>query len=145
MSNHYELLYIISGNYAEDELAPLKEKIKKIIEKNSGAITAEDNLGKKKLVYPIKKVNQGYYLIFEFDLEGAALKKLNNDLKLDNDVVRHLIVKKSIFSPSMVEITKEKSNAEKAKSEEKDKKKDKIKLEDLDKKLDEILDSDVGL
>lgn len=146
MTNHYELLYIVSGNYTEDELLPIKEKIRELIEKADGKITLEDNLGKKKLTYPIKKTTQGYYLLYEFDLETVALKKLNHVLLLTGEIIRHLITKKSLTAPSMVEITQEQVATEKIKKqEEKVEKKDKIKLEDLDKKLDEILDSDVGL
>lgn len=149
MINHYELLYIVSANYAEDELGLVKDKVKELIVKAGGEIKAEDNLGKKKLAYPIKKATQGGYLLYEFDLEGGALKKLNNDLKLSNEVLRHLITKKSAAAKSLVEITQEKVEAEKSKKTEeikgKEEKKEKIKLEDLDQKLDEILDSDVGL
>ena len=152
MTNHYELLYIVPANYTEDELGPLKETVKTLITKAGGTITLEDNLGKKKLVYPIKKAHNGYYLLYEFDLDGKALLKLNTDLKLTSEILRHLIVKQSAFAPNMIELTKENAKKEEREAQKKPKEKKKeekvdsrIKLEELDKKLDEILDSDIEL
>ena len=82
MQNHYELLYLISGAYTEEELATIKEKVKNLIAKFEGQITFEDSFGKKKLAYPIKKAFHGYYLLYEFDLDGERLKDLSNGLKL---------------------------------------------------------------
>lgn len=137
---HYEILYLISSQYSEPEAESIAEKVKELITKAGGKITLKDNLGKKKLAYPIKQIYQGYYLLYEFDLEQKDLKKLNNDLGLTNEILRHLIVKKSAKIPSMVELTKEKVEEEK---EEKKERKEKVKLEDLDKKLDELLKDNI--
>jgi small subunit ribosomal protein S6 len=141
MLNHYELLYLVAANYTEDELAPVKEKVKELIKKASGQITAEDSFGKKKLAYPIKKNHQGYYLLFEFDLEGENLKELDKNLTLTNEILRHMIAKK----PIRAQVTNKKPRIARPKAEVVDAKaaeadKDKIKLEDLDQKLDEILE-----
>jgi len=151
MTNHYELLYIVSGNYAEEELVPIKEKVGELIKKFEGEITFEDSHGKKKLAYPIAKNFVGYYLLFEFYLPGEKLVDLNRNLKLTKEIMRHLIVSKAFKSVSekaaekkaaedRTEVAEEKAE-EKEKEKEKDK--DKIKLEDLDQKLDEILEGDI--
>ena len=144
--NHYELLYLISATYSDEELIPIKEKIKELIEKHLGKITLEDNLGKKKLAYPIRQAHHGYYLIYEFDLEPEKKKELDRDIRLTPEVLRHQIITKKLFTPSMVEITEQKAKKEKEREKEAEKKKidkDKIKLEDLDQKLDEILEGDI--
>lgn len=145
----YELLYIIPAKYAEDEIGPVREKIKKILGKYDAKITKDDNLGKKKLTYPIKKFYQGYYILHEFELEGARINELNNQLKTTDEIIRHIIIKnppKAEIRPAIVRkkaetpITPDKlSESTKIKKEDE---KEKIKLEDLDKKLDEILDTD---
>lgn len=143
--NHYEILYLVPANLAEEELEQVKAAVKNLITKSEGKITQEDSLGKKKLAYPIKKVSQGYYLLYEFDLAGKALKKLNQELKITPKVLRHIIIKKAITEPSLVDKTKELLEAEPvaAAKAEKAEEKEKVKIEDLDKKLDEILDGDI--
>ncbi|MBI5221214.1 MAG: 30S ribosomal protein S6 [Candidatus Magasanikbacteria bacterium] len=148
--NHYELFYLVSGTYTEDELIPLKEKVNAILTKNGATISHEENLGKKKLAYPVKKVRYGYYLLVDFDIEPEMLKKTNNDLHLTSDVLRHTIVKRLEPTQGMSEI---KQKLEAAKTEVKKEHvvkeappkpgREKLSLDDLDKKLDEILEGDI--
>ncbi|MDD2807568.1 MAG: 30S ribosomal protein S6 [Patescibacteria group bacterium] len=151
MVNHYEACYLVGANYTEEELIPIKEKIADLITKAGGQISLEDSLGKKKLSYPIKGNHQGYYLIYQFDLEKDKLKELDRNLKLTNELLRHMIVisnpKKGRFVPSIVEnLTEEKvENVKTEKVEAKSLADDqgKIKLADLDEKLDEILEGKI--
>ena len=144
MTNHYELLYLVSGTFSEDELIPIKERVKQLIEKREGKITLEDSLGKKKLAYPIKQFRHGYYLLYEFDLAGENLKSLENDLKLTPEVLRHQTVRRELQTLSFVEMTEKKVEKEKEETKEKKRpEKDKIKMQDLDEKLDEILKGDI--
>lgn len=150
---HYELLYIISNKYSENELGPIIDKIKKIINNNSGNITYTEEWGKKRLAYPIKHFRYGYYFLAEFDLSSENLAKVDMDLRMAGEILRHQIVNKK--QKTAEEIEKEKKVAKKiaAKKEKEltapdvrpsipsDKKK-KVELKDLDEKLDKILDTD---
>ena len=136
---HYELLCIIPAKYTDDELLPVKEKIREYITKSQGNVTFEDNLGKKKFAYPIQKAFQGYYLVYEFNANSDTVKKLGEDLKLYNEILRHLIIKKTRPSEMPLKQPAFVKKPEITLTPKKDEK-DKIKLEDLDKKLDEILD-----
>lgn len=166
MINHYELLYLVSGNFTEAELTPIREKVLNYIKKYEGEISFEDSFGKKKLAYPIKIDHQGYYLIAEFNLDGAKLKDLEKDVSLTNEVLRHMVVKKKLpksgtapkptlnmdieprhedrgsrHKPAHKPVSKP---AEMPKVEIKpEEEKDKLKLENLDEKLDEILEGDI--
>jgi len=151
--SHYELLYLVPATYTEEELVPIKEKIKDLIKKFAGEIKTEDSLGKKKLAYPIKGNHQGYYLLYEFDLDGKNLLELEKNLKLTNEILRHIIVNRKPKSLSLLKKTADKIKASEKRAkeikhgDETEKKaestKGKIKLEDLDQKLDEILEGDI--
>ncbi|MBU0683039.1 MAG: 30S ribosomal protein S6 [Candidatus Omnitrophica bacterium] len=142
---------MVASNYTEEELLPIKEKVKNLIKKFEGEISSEDSFGKKKLSYPIKKNHQGYYLLYEFDLDGINLENLKKELGLTNELLRHIIVKKAIKAPAKARATEIKiqetviPKSEMEKEEEKESKKDdkRIKLEDLDQKLDEILEGKI--
>ncbi|NUM25970.1 MAG: 30S ribosomal protein S6 [Candidatus Buchananbacteria bacterium] len=151
MTNHYELLYLVAANYTEEELEPIKQKVADEIKKFGGQITLEESLGKKKLAYPISKNHQGYYLLYEFDLEGSKLKDLSRNLKLSSELLRHIIVKRSLSRKTVIKtnITKAKpaltsaDGASKPADEKAPDDKDRLKLEDLDQKLDQILEGDI--
>jgi small subunit ribosomal protein S6 len=157
MTEHYELLYIIPAKYTAEEILPIIDRITAAIKDNGGEITRDDNLGKLKLAYPIKQTYQGYYILNEFDLKPLNLKKLDDTVKLDTDVLRHMIVKKKIKTTKEIEeersaqerLLKEKEQEIKKDEEESKKeapvkeKEKKVSLEELDKKLDEILKDDI--
>jgi len=150
---HYELLYIIPNRFTEDEVGPIREKVIKIIEKSGGAITYQEEWGKKKLAYKIKDSAFGYYYLAEFDLSGPELEKINKDLRMDRDILRYQIVSKRVKSAEEIKEEKKRSEQrikEEEKKEEvaiemekeKEKAKGKMDLKDLDEKLDKILDTD---
>ncbi len=151
MQNHYELLYLVPATYTEEELAPIKEKVKDLIVKFKGEVTFEDIIGKKKLAYPVAKNSQGYYLLYEFYLPGENLADLNRALKLTKEILRHMIVSKKFQSVSEKAAVKKaaadrieaQNQDNKPEDKDKDKDKDKIKLVDLDKRLDEILEGEI--
>lgn len=105
---NYELLYIVSNQYTEDELTAIKQKVNAIIAKNGGVIGYEDFMGKKKLAYPIQKALHGYYQVAEFELEDTAnLAVINNELKLDKEVVRAQMIAKPKITPAEIKRKKE--------------------------------------
>ena len=155
---HYELLYIISNKYSENELKPIIDKVKKIISDQGGKITFTEEWGKKKLAYSIQHFNFGYYNLVEFDLIGEKLSSVDRTLRLDREILRHQIVNKKVKTEKEIEkekeiakkidakkqqeIKKAEKKEEKPEKKEKKEKKEKIDLKDLDKKLDKILDTD---
>ncbi len=143
---HYELLYIIPGRYTEEEMEGISGKINETVKKHSGEITLTDNLGSKKIAYPIANTQVGNYLVIEFNAEPEKIKELEGELKLTPEVLRCEIVLKKLKTQAEIEeekIRKEKM-AEKAKVEEvKAEPASKVSLEELDKKLGEILEGDI--
>ncbi len=150
---HYELLYIISNQFSEDEAKKIADKTKQSIEKRGGKITLSEDWGKKRFAYPIKNFHYGYYELLEFDIPGEKLNEIERELRMSNEVLRHQVVNKKVKTAE--EIAKQKKisqkiaaraaseeEAEIVKEKEKEKDKDKIGLEDLDEKLDKILETD---
>ncbi|MFA5358688.1 MAG: 30S ribosomal protein S6 [Patescibacteria group bacterium] len=166
MLKHYELLYIIPAKYTVNELPAVNDKIKAILSEYGCQITYEEDMGKKKLAYPIKQVYHGYYFVTEFNLNPDKLKGLDTSLRLFPDVLRHLVViKKEKTAEEIakekerraraeeveVEQLKEKIDAERVvvpektdvEKSKKDDKRGKVSIEDLDKKLDELIDNTI--
>ena len=155
---NYELLYIVSNNYTEDELTPIREKINSLLVKYGAVLGYQEFMGKKKLAYPINKINHGYYVVVEFQLENSpALKDINNDLRLDKEILRaQIIAKPPITEAEIRRQEKQKAKAaeeishpktEPGKREEKPavkaKEAKKVDMKQLDEKIDEMLKDDV--
>lgn len=143
---HYELLYIIANKFSENELDPIIAKVSKLIEEGQGKITHTEDWGKKRMAYQIAGYTHGYYRLAEFDLEAANLARVERNLRMMPEVIRHQIVKKTPFDPTQVKPAPVKPVVENnepvvAKTVEKPKAKDKADLKDLDEKLDKILET----
>ena len=147
---NYELLYLISGQYTDSEAESIRQKVNEQIKKYGGVVGYEENLGKKKLAYPIKKVLHGHYLVVEFELsDGVMLKNLINDLRLDKEILRSQIIAKAKYSPAkpsqrlQSERPVSTEQPEETKKETKKPAKDnKVSIENLNEKLDELLQDD---
>lgn len=98
--NHYELLAIVSGRFAENEIEPEFGKIEALIKKYGGPVHYRQNLDRKRLAYPIEKQMYGYYFLVEFDSEPTTIAKLDRELKLSSEVLRHnLVRRKTVGKP----------------------------------------------
>ena len=153
---HYELLYIVSNKYTEDELKPIVEKANSIIRDQGGEITYSEDWGKRRLAYEIEHMNHGYYFLVEFDLTSKKIDEISNAMNMAQEILRFQIVSKE--ARTLEEIRHEKEMKEDlakqemiAKKEEKEKAEPKevkqtedkkVDLKDLDEKLDKILDTD---
>lgn len=160
----YELLCIVPNNYSDDEVEEIGKKISSLGEKEGFKILKEENLGKKKLAYEIKKVYYGYYLVIQFTLEEKDnLLKFSKKLVVMPEILRYQIVKYKKFPEKVFasqiktsldrrnrseiksnvahEEKKEKITLKDVKIEELRKENKKIDLQELDKKIDELLEN----
>ncbi|NIP82311.1 MAG: 30S ribosomal protein S6 [Gemmatimonadetes bacterium] len=88
----YEIVYIFDPVLTEDQVNEKLEKFHQHITDGGGEITAVDHWGKRQLAYPINKKTSGYYVVVQFTAEASSLPELERTLKLDDDLVRYLIV-----------------------------------------------------
>lgn len=87
----YELTIVIHPDLEVDIEAPLA-KVRAIVTTAGGTITREDNWGKKKLAYRIRKEDFGVYTYFEVSLPADAPLKISNTLNITDEVLRYLLV-----------------------------------------------------
>ncbi len=88
----YETLFIIHPDRVEEKQAVL-EKIQNIISEAGGGVLKVDEWGLRKLAYPIEKKKQGYYVLMEFYGEAEIPAKLEYFFRVDERVIRFIIVK----------------------------------------------------
>jgi small subunit ribosomal protein S6 len=146
----YELMFILSPNLTEDEVNTEAKKTIDQISKLGIEVGQIVDLGKKKLAYAIKKQRHGYYQLVEFSSEGSVLKEVNDTLRLDQTVLRHLITEKPEKSPEQIEkeqalraklAAKRQQNDNDSKIRDTKTKTDEtLSPEELDKKLSKILE-----
>jgi small subunit ribosomal protein S6 len=90
----YELLYVVSNKFTSEETEPIAQKVEDLIATNDGNIVYRENWGKRRMSYPIKGFQFGYYRLLEFDLPADKIQEINRYLRLSNDILRHQIIKR---------------------------------------------------
>lgn len=95
MATHkqYELVYIASPDATEDQLTELQTLIDGIVTKAGGTVDKTDVWGRRRLAYQIGRFKEGHYVVTVFSSEGVLVKELDRRLKVNDLVVRHLIVR----------------------------------------------------
>ncbi len=89
----YELMYILSSSVSDDQVPATTAQVEQIVADFGGTNLQHNQLGKKKLAYPIKKTRNGHYAVIAFDLEGKQLNPLDAKLRTQTaTIIRHLIV-----------------------------------------------------
>ena len=88
----YELTVLVHPDL-EANLDTVLDKVRALVTDNGGEIIKEDNWGKKKLAYSIRREDFAVYVYFEVKLPAEALLKISNVLNITDEVLRYLLVK----------------------------------------------------
>ncbi|MEK7579910.1 MAG: 30S ribosomal protein S6 [Patescibacteria group bacterium] len=135
----YELAFHIIPSFTDEQAEEKSREIEELVSKNGGAVSRYGGLKKMKLAYPIKKEQFSHFGYIEFFAPKNAVEKINKNLMLNDDLLRHIIIRKEeekIAKPARMPKAKvEKPKAPAPETEEGEKK-----TEELDKKIEEILE-----
>ena len=91
--NSYDLNVILDPNLNETQFKLEKDAITAQIERVEGEVQELDEWGNKRLAYPIRKLNEGYYLIYKLSLSETAPRQLSTGLRLRDNVMRVLVTR----------------------------------------------------
>lgn len=89
----YEVMYIIRP-VEEDAIEAIIKKFDDLIAANGGTVEKTDRWGKKHLAYEIDDLSEGFYVLVTFNAEPVAVKELDRVMKITDEVLRHMIIKK---------------------------------------------------
>jgi len=90
---NYELVVIFDPSLKEEDIEKQLSNITSLLEKEKCKVSNIDKWGSRKLAYPIKKQENGYYVIVYFNGDSNVVNELDRINKIDDKVLRHLIVK----------------------------------------------------
>ena len=91
--NKYELALVVSAKIEDDARTATVEKAKDYIVRAGGTVTEVEDWGKKKLAYDIQKMSEGYYY-FQFEAEATVPAAVEQDVRIMDNVLRFLCVRK---------------------------------------------------
>ena len=87
---NYELMYIIDTTKSEEDIKAVVEKFKALIEAN-GTIISMEEMGKRRLAYPINDKLDGYYVLVKFTSGPEFPAELQRVLGITDGIMRSLV------------------------------------------------------
>ncbi|HKJ01068.1 MAG TPA: 30S ribosomal protein S6 [Longimicrobiales bacterium] len=88
----YEVVYILDPALDEGAVTAKLEKFHGLATASGGEVSAVDHWGNRQLAYPLARQKAGYYVVAQFTAAAEALPEFERLLRLDDEVLRYLLV-----------------------------------------------------
>lgn len=101
----YEAMVVIRPELDDEATAALVQRLTDTLGAAGAAISGVDRWGKRRLAYEINHCREGQYFLFTFSGEAAAARDLGHVCKINESVLRHLVVMKTtpLAAPAVAE------------------------------------------
>ena len=90
----YELVVIYVPQLDEEGLAAQIDRTTTLITNNGGEIEKVDQWGKRRFAYEINDNTEGFYVVIDFKAESGTTSEVERILKITDEVVRYLLVRR---------------------------------------------------
>jgi small subunit ribosomal protein S6 len=93
MNRKYELVYVLSPDATEEQVADLQKQVEGIVSRMQGTVDQVENWGRRRLAYEIGRHKEGNYVLLVINGSGELMKEIDRRLKVFEIVIRHLVVR----------------------------------------------------
>ena len=90
----YELVTIWNPDLGEDGVNGALERLSTAIAARGGEVMDTNVWGRRRLAYYINRHGEGAYVVMQLRLDPPRAAELESQLKINEDVLRHLLVRK---------------------------------------------------
>ena len=90
----YEIMFIVKATLDETAQKNYVKEVQKLITDNKGKVIEFKEMGRKKLAYPINDEVCGFYYLMEAEANAETIKEFDRKLRINENNIRHLILKK---------------------------------------------------
>lgn len=148
-NRNYELAYHLTPDIEEAQVKGRVQELEKFVAQSGGAVLASREPKKKHLSYPIRQKKYAYFGMLDFTGPAEMIEKLNTQMKLQNDILRYLLIVKSdnkeLRTLGMVRSrprmkTHEPTAPSRKDLEQAGKPKEEVKPEQMEKEIEDVLE-----
>jgi small subunit ribosomal protein S6 len=90
----YELGIVVSPEASEEQTKAILDRMTQIVQTNGGQVVKVNAWGRRRLAYPIEHHRDGLYFFLDLALTPQTVVELDRNLKVTEEVIRHLLVKR---------------------------------------------------
>jgi small subunit ribosomal protein S6 len=99
-ANIYECMFLLDTSKVAGDVANADKSIRSILERNHAEVLVSRPWDERRLAFPIGNQKKGLYYLTYFSAEGKSLTGIEHDCKLNEMIMRQLILR---IDPKMVE------------------------------------------
>lgn len=89
----YEVMFIVHPSSSDEGIGQITGQMEEVVRSYAGEVHGIDRLGKKKLAYEIRDLQEGIYILLTIGAAGECVKELERRLKVNDRVLRYLTVR----------------------------------------------------
>ncbi len=115
MKRDYELGFILNPEVNEEQTGVILTRISQIVSNYDGQIVRVNQWGRRRMAYPIDHHRDGHYIFMDMILTPETVAELDRTLKVSEDVLRHMVVRRD---PKAVQKEREEFEARAAAQEQ---------------------------
>ena len=93
MKRKYELIYVVSPDATDAQVADLHAQVEAIVQRFGAQIEKTETWGRRKLAYEIGPHKEGTYVLEVIEGGGDVMKEIDRRLKVTDLIIRHLVVR----------------------------------------------------
>lgn len=82
---------VLSPEASDEEVAAAVERVTSFVTERGGSVSEQETWGLRRLAYPIRRFQEGNYVLTRFALDAKDVVELDRGLNASEDVLRHLV------------------------------------------------------
>ncbi len=88
---HYEIVFLVHPNQS-DQTSSILSKLDKLVKDSGGKVHRSENIGNRKLAYPIQDQFKASYGLLNIECNLDAIDEIKNSFKFNDSIIRNLIL-----------------------------------------------------
>ena len=88
---HYEIVFLVHPDQS-DQTSSILSKLDKIVEDSGGKVHRSENIGNRKLAYPIQDQFKASYGLINIECDQETVEEIKTSFKFNDSIIRNLVV-----------------------------------------------------
>ena len=89
----YETVFIADPTYTDEEIDEIVKGYEQVIGSAKGKVIKIEKWGKRRLAYPIRRSEEGVYVLMTIEVPPSLVKELDRRYRMNDRILRHLVVR----------------------------------------------------
>ena len=91
---HYEIVFLVHPDLS-DQAQSVLNKFSSIVTESGGKIHRLENIGRRKLAYPIQDQYKASYALLNIECKKEAISEIQSSFKFNDSIIRSLVLTRS--------------------------------------------------